>query len=191
MILEDGSSFFILSRFLEESGFSEGDILTPEEVEELAALAYRSEFEAAREKAIELLARREHTALQLERKLLKREFSRQVILDLLPDLTDANQLNEERYATEWLRVRMRRNPLGPAKAIATLQEHGVPEGVVRRVLEAYEEEHPGCWVEAAERTVRKMPDRRKLSREKCLQRLYRRGFSRAQIEQIDVDGLIG
>lgn len=191
LILEDGSSFFVLPRFLEGVGFSEGDELSVEEVRELASLAYRSELEAAEHKAIEFLARREHTALQIEQKLLKRNFSRQVIQDLLPHLTDTNRLNEERYASEWLRVRMRRNPIGPAKAVATLREHGVPEGVIRAVLTEYEEEHPGCWVEAAARSVRKMPDRGKISREKCVQRLYRRGFSRREVDEIDIGALLG
>lgn len=191
VVLEDGSSFFVSTGRFKELALSEGDRLDREEVAELAALSYRSHFDLAREKALELLARREHTAFQLDQKLYKRDFPREVIADLLAQLKERNELNERRYAEEWLRVRMRRNPLGPAKARATLLDHGVPESIIREVLEAYETEHPDCWLEAAERAVRKMPDRGRISREKAIQRLMRRGFSGAQLEGIDLDALLG
>lgn len=191
VVLEDGSSFFVSFRRWEDISIAEGDELSPQAVSELGALSYRSEFEVAQDKAVELLARREHTSFQLEQKLLKREFSRQVVSDLLPFLKEKNYLNERRYAEEWLRVRMRRNPFGPAKARATLLEHGVPESIVRDVLEQYETEHPDAWIEAAERAVRKMPDRGRITPEKCAQRLLRRGFSPSHFRSIDLDQLLG
>lgn len=191
VVLEDGSSFFVSTPLYKKLSITEGERLGPDAVSELAALSYRSHFDLAREKALELLSRREHTALQLQQKLYKRDFPREVIADVLGQLKERNELNERRYAAEWLRVRMRRNPLGPAKARATLLEHGVPESTARDVLEQYETEHPGCWVDAAERVVRKMPDRARISREKAIQRLMRRGFSGPQLEGIDLDTLLG
>lgn len=191
VVLEDGSSFFVSTPLYKRLSISEWDRLSSEEVSELASLSYRSHFDLAREKALELLARREHTALQLQQKLYKRDFPREVIADVLGQLKEKNELNERRYAEEWLRVRMRRNPLGPTKARATLLEQGVPESLIREVLEEYEAEHPDCWLEAAERTVRKMPDRGRISREKAIQRLVRRGFSGPQLEGIDLDALLG
>jgi regulatory protein len=191
VVLEDGSSFFVSTRLFKELSISEGDRLDPEEVSELASLSYRSQFDLARDKALELLARREHTALQLQQKLYKRGFPREVIADVLAQLQDRNELSERRYAEEWLRVRMRRNPLGPAKARATLLDHGVPESIIREVLGEYESEYPDCWTEGAERSVRKMPDRGRISREKAIQRLMRRGFSPSHLEGIDFDVLLG
>lgn len=191
VVLEDGSSFFVSTSLFKELGLSEGDRLNPEEHAELASASYRSQFQLAREKALSFLARREHTGLEIEQKLHKRDFPREVINDVVAQLKERNELDEGRYAEQWLRVKMRRNPLGPAKARATLLERGVPEGTVLRVLEELETEQPDCWREAAERVVRKMPDRRRITKEKCIQRLMRRGFSGAHLEGMDLDALLG
>jgi len=191
VVLEDGSSFFVSSSHFKELSISEGDRLTREVQGELSSLSYRSRLKLAREKALSFLARREHTGLEIEQKLHKRDFSPQVIADVVAQLKEKNELNERRYAEEWLRVKMRRNPVGPAKARASLLERGVPEGVILRVMEEHETEQPDCWREAAEKAVRKMPDRRRISKEKCIQRLLRRGFSGSHLEGIDLETLLG
>lgn len=191
VVLEDGSSFFVSASHFKELSLSEGDRLTGEEQAELASRSYRSQLQIAREKALSFLARREHTGLEIEQKLHKRGFPREVITDVVAQLEERNELDEHRYAEEWLRVRLRRTPLGPAKARATLLERGVPEGIALRVLEELEKEYPDCWREAAERAVRKMPDRGRIRKEKCVQRLMRRGFSGSHLEGIDFDALLG
>ncbi len=191
VVLDDGSSFFVSEAIWRERPYEPGERLDHDELSELHARSYRSTLEAARAKAVAFLARREHTALQLRRKLFKREFPEHVINDLVSELLDRRLLSEERYAEEWLRVRMRRNPGGPALMKATLLEHGVPEAVVRETVTRYEEEHPGCWIEAARRSVGKMPDRRRIHRDRCVQRLRRRGFSDQEIRELDLDRLLG
>lgn len=57
----------------------------------------------ARESAIRLLARREHSRLELEQKLQQRGFLRSVIDPLLDELADENLQSDERYAESLLR----------------------------------------------------------------------------------------
>ena len=76
--------------------------------------------------AIELLARREHSRLELKRKLLQRAYPADEIEHVLASLIEQNLLSDERFTEMYIRSRANRG-YGPARIILELNERGVSE----------------------------------------------------------------
>jgi len=68
---------------------------------------------------MDLLARREHTRLELERKLADREFDSTVIGDVLDRLQEDGLLDEDRFIESFVRTRVGKGH-GPARIQAEL-----------------------------------------------------------------------
>ena len=81
-----------------------------------------------RARALRLLARREHTRQELERKLSPHAGSANDLRDLISGLTRKNQFSEERYAEA--RARQLSRKYGAARIRQELQAKGVPEDLV-------------------------------------------------------------
>lgn len=93
-----------------------------------------------RERALRILARREHARQELSRKLAPHAESAQQLEALLDDLTAGSWLSDERYATA--RVNSRGARLGDARLTQELRAKGVDGDVVNAALAAGEDELP-------------------------------------------------
>jgi len=134
---------------------------------------------ALRRRAMDLLARREHSRFELARKLRDRfpDADPEFVEDVLARLAEENLQSDRRFAEEYVRMRMRRG-FGWLRIRVDLKARGVADSIVSDFARPDEE-----WLELAESLV----DLR-LSGRKCLmsggrehQRLFRflqsRGFS--------------
>ncbi|MGH8561944.1 MAG: regulatory protein RecX, partial [Nevskiales bacterium] len=86
-----------------------------------------------RERALGLLARREHAVLELKRKLLQRGYPADLIASTLAGLSAEGLLSETRYADEWARSRVARGQ-GPVRIRAELRQSGLTDAQVQRAL---------------------------------------------------------
>lgn len=84
-----------------------------------------------RARALRLLARREHSRLELTRKLAPHAESDAVLRQVLEDLVAKRQLSDERYAEE--RARWLARKYGAAKIRHDLKSKGVAPELVERV----------------------------------------------------------
>ena len=84
-----------------------------------------------RARALRLLARREHTRAELERKLSPHAGSSEALDGLLSELKQKNQLSEERFAEE--RARRLSRKYGAARIRQDLKAKGVSEELIERV----------------------------------------------------------
>jgi regulatory protein len=82
---------------------------------------------ACKRQALDLLARREHSRRELERKLQSRGFSDDLIGPALDDLEASGALATGRFTEHFIRARVARGK-GPVRIRAELAERGVPEG---------------------------------------------------------------
>ena len=82
------------------------------------------ERQALKNKAIYLLARREHSRQELIRKLIQKGFRAKDIHPVLDELENENLLNEERFIGSFIRTRRARG-FGPLKICAELKIHGI------------------------------------------------------------------
>lgn len=87
-----------------------------------------------REKALRLLARREHSRAELARKIAAHAESAEQLEALLDDLTDRRLLSDERYAE--MRMHARAARFGNARLAHELRTQGVAEEIVDAALAA-------------------------------------------------------
>lgn len=86
-----------------------------------------------RRQAMDLLARREHSRLELERKLATGGFEPLLIAAVLDDLQRDRLLEESRYLESFIRAHARKGK-GPARIRLELKERGVADGPIRDAL---------------------------------------------------------
>lgn len=100
--------------------------------------------QALKNKAIYLLARREHSRHELNRKLIQKGFFAKDIPDVLDELENEGLLNEQRFIGCFIRSRRARG-FGPLKICAELREHGIN----RDLWQSNEEWREELWQNSA------------------------------------------
>ena len=133
-----------------------------------------------------LLARREHSRRELERKLAERGYSEDPIAAALDALAQAGLQSDPRFAAAWVRQRAERG-YGPRRILVELSERGIDPSTAQIALD---EEAPDFDEIAAEWYRRKYRERApKDFRERAsrAQALYRRGFESEQIRALTGD----
>jgi len=90
---------------------------------------------SAKSVAVRLLSRREHSALEIRDKLVKREFDDKEITQAIADLIEGDWLSDERFAEAYIRMRQIKG-FGPIRISIELNERGVDESIVEACLNA-------------------------------------------------------
>ena len=85
-----------------------------------------------RERALRLLARREHSRFELARKLGQAGFAQRDIAELLDEFEEKNWLSDRRFAESY--VADHRAKAGSVKLAYDLRQRGVPDSVIEAVL---------------------------------------------------------
>lgn len=85
-----------------------------------------------RERALRLLARRDHARVELQRKLAPHAESAEQLAQLLDDLTGRDLLSDVRYAE--MRIHSRAPRYGNARLTQELRQQGVADEVVSSLL---------------------------------------------------------
>ena len=89
---------------------------------------------ACRNRAMDLLARREHSRLELERKLLARSYSQAPIDQVLDALESEGLLAEGRFVESFIRSRVSKGQ-GPTRIRAELLQRGIEESAAQAGLQ--------------------------------------------------------
>jgi regulatory protein len=87
-----------------------------------------------RERALALLARREHTRVELARKLAAGGFDAEDVWPLLDEFEARNWLSDRRFAESW--IADHRAKAGSIRLAYELRQRGVPDAVIDDVLGA-------------------------------------------------------
>ena len=139
--------------------------------------------------AVELLARREHSRLELVRKLTSREFPDDVVAAALDDLERSGVLADGRFTESFIRVRAARGQ-GPVRIRAELAQRGVEREAAEELLRSADID----WIELTRATRRKRfgaePPRDYRERVRQARFLEYRGFEAAAVRaalELDVD----
>jgi regulatory protein len=101
---------------------------------------------SAKSVAVKLLSRREHSALEIRDKLLKRDFEEEEIAQAISELKQGGWLSDERYAEAYIRMRQQKG-FGPIRIAMELHERGVDESIVEAFIDNGEE----SWQQILER----------------------------------------
>jgi regulatory protein len=138
-----------------------------------------AERKSCYDKALDLLARAEHCRWGLERKLRKKEFSKETVNAVLDRLEDETYLNDKRYAELWVDFRLRSHKDGGRLLEQNLVARGIDRPLAEQVVASRrtQEIYTACL-----RRVYEAALRRGLSSEIELRsRLFQRGFSSSEI----------
>lgn len=91
--------------------------------------------ERVKARALDLLARREHSVKELGEKLVARmEDSPEIVREVVEELADKGLVSDERYAGAWARDAVRLKPRAERKIVSELVEKGVPAKVAARAV---------------------------------------------------------
>lgn len=177
----EGSPFFIPMELVRSEQLSAGQELTESE---FFALKGKQRRLACRDKALEYLARREHTAFELRQKLRTKGFEPEQISWALGYLEERNCLSELRYARAFIESRQRRSPEGRIMLSRRLAAKGVGREDADRALDEYfsEEQVVGYVLKAYSQL------RKRYSPEITIMKLQKKGFSRYDINRALEEG---
>jgi len=96
----------------------------------------------ARKRAIDLLARREHSRLELERKLVQRGCPHELVSQVVKELEHDGLLSDERFTESLVMTRCAQGH-GPVRIRHDLRQKGVADSVIDRWLDERSEQ----WLE--------------------------------------------
>jgi regulatory protein len=102
---------------------------------------------------MDLLARREHSQLELRRKL-QRRFDKHELDQALSVLADENLQSDERFAQSYTRERMLRG-YGPLRIESELRQRGVLRHTIDRAIAIVPEAEGLSWREMAEQALQR------------------------------------
>jgi regulatory protein len=178
-VAEDGSSFFIPRLVADTHHLHAGQELDGNQFSNLKREAERV---ALKQKAVELLANRDHSVQELRIKLVKREFDTQLIDQVLNQLLERGYLDDHRFAEIWIRSRLRKRPESPVQLKAGLMRAGVSREIAEQAISDADVDFSRVVADAVARELRKGKGPQKI-----LQALSRKGFSYGDIKR-EIDG---
>ncbi|WP_435102133.1 regulatory protein RecX [Arhodomonas sp. AD133] len=139
-----------------------------------------------RERALRLLARREHSERELAGKLAQRGYERTVVDEVIADLAAERLVSDERFAEEFVRARSGQG-FGPLRIRADLARRGVDDALITPHLS-----DDAQWVAAASELHRKRygdaPPQDVREKARRTRYLANRGFTAEQVRRV-VGGL--
>ena len=131
--------------------------------------------------AMDLLAYREHSRLELRNKLLLREFAADCIEPILDGLTRDNLLNDQRFAEAYTRMRARRG-FGPIRIKQELNERGIASELIANAIRSTELDWWQLAVEQKQKKFGTSVPKDFPERAKQMRFLQYRGFDHEQIK---------
>ena len=137
---------------------------------------------SCRKAAMDYLARREHSRLELTRKLSSKGFNQTEISSTLDQLEQDNLLNDARFAEAYAQSRVNRG-YGPVRIRTELQERGVATEMIDQALEAWADDWSGLAAKQQQKKFKKMATDF-TERSKQARFLQYRGFTAEQIWRI-------
>lgn len=134
----------------------------------------------AQASALRLLARREHSAAQLRRKLASRGHDRESAGEVVEQLTQAGWQSDARFA-EALALARAEQGFGPRRIVAELEASGVPGAQIRSAMESLDFDFRAQAQRMQRKHFGEVPARRGADWQKQYRYLVGRGFDGEQI----------
>lgn len=93
-----------------------------------------SERFICRRRALDYLSSRNRTVLELRRLLKKKNFSENIISEIIDSLTSAGYIDDFRYAVDYISTRRRKKVIGDSLLKSELYRKGVPSKSIDRAI---------------------------------------------------------
>jgi len=122
-----------------------------------------------------LLARREHSAQELARKLQQRQFARDLTAQLVAHAQQQGWQSDARFLEIFVRQRVNAGD-GPMKVIAALQQRGIDESAAQEEMAALQVDWNALCFERLQRKFGDTPPEDAKTKAKMMRFLQQRGF---------------
>lgn len=132
---------------------------------------------------MDYLARREHTQLELKRKLLQKGFDEEQTQSALVGLAEQGLQSDERFVQQFMHQRVTQG-YGPCRIEMELVQRGVDQHWINVYLPEAEEYWLGCLKTLCQRKFTKADLRDKKSQAKAARFLLQRGFKSAHVQYV-------
>lgn len=130
--LEDNKKLYLSLEVVMKNGLRKGDELD-EDLFNFLIIENQKYF--IRKKAIDLIARRPHSAFELKIKLMNRKYDRDLIDSIIKDLIHKNILNDREFAIQYSAERTSLRKIGKQKIKSELIKKGIQNSIIEEVLE--------------------------------------------------------
>jgi regulatory protein len=151
---------------------------------DLRELAQRSQETFVLSDAVEILSRREHSQVELRRKLMRKGYHEAACDFALSRLAERSWQSDERFAESFVRAQMMRGGISQTRLRLKLRERGVAREIIEDAIAAWEADHPATFDAALLHAAEKLQRSGRLSNEQITQRLLRRGFPISAIKKL-------
>ena len=160
----------------------------PLTVFQLETLEREACYTMIRNKMLGFLAVREHSAMELRRKL-KQSFYKSAICNLsalvercLLEMQESDFQSDERFTRRFVESKLTNKPQGPFKILQDLQNRGISNELAQTVLNELSDQD--IWLKKAVECLVRIQNNTKIHTQAALsQKLYQRGFAWETIEQ--------
>ncbi len=179
LVLSDGRKLALLLKSWNQLELSQGKDIGPAE---LLQLESESLYTEVRQKALALLAQREHSHEELKRKLRIRFPDRVAhIKRCLEEVHSLQYQSDKRFARLFIESRLNNRRKGPHMILADLQQRGITREIAQSLLE--EQTDREFWLNRIRDNLEDFFKAGKKNKRSVLgQKLFRRGFPQDLIE---------
>jgi regulatory protein len=140
-------------------------------------------FSKIRNCALNYLARREHTKLELQRKLATKGFAADDIAEAINKLESQGLQSNERFVESYVAMRCKRG-FGPIRITKELSERGVYQELIDQFLLEYKSSWPKLAKEAHRKKFGEKIPNELHEQAKQMRYLYQKGFDSELIRKI-------
>lgn len=128
---EEDETLSFRCEILLKSGLRKGDIIDGVMIEKLSR---ENENFLIKESSFNFLSRRMHSIKELETKLKKKKYSLEAIRNVLTELEANKYLDDEKFAGEFIKEKIRAKKIGEQKLKAELLKRGVKTEIIEQAL---------------------------------------------------------
>lgn len=131
IVFESGEELIIRYDLFAKYGLSNGDNLDDERIN---TLKKGNDIFLAKERAFNILSKRNNSTGEIKRKLLQRKFDKDTIVEAVNDLTISGFLDDEKFAREYLEEKLKFKAAGLNKIRSELYSKGIRKEIIETVL---------------------------------------------------------
>ena len=143
----------------------------------------RDEPASAYDKALGLLARREHSARELKSKLVRKGLDADESVKALSDLQSKNYQSDARFGEMLVRTRIA-GGYGPRWILAELRQHGIADSAAQALIDEAEPNWQSLVRDLVRRRYGAKPSADMAERRKRAAFLLRRGFDALTVQSV-------
>ncbi|MCX6149972.1 MAG: regulatory protein RecX [Ignavibacteriales bacterium] len=184
VILDSGEELLIRYEIFLKNGLRNGDPFTDDLIQ---VISKQNKIFEAKEKAFNLLTRRNHSSKEIERKLLQRKFDKGIVTEVIIDLQQSDFLNDERFTREYVEERLRLSTNGLGKIKKELYARGIPREIINTIIDENSDvDETDNALELAKKKMKSLSSRKIIDKRKLKQKIYSfllsKGFDYETIE---------